>query len=316
MIKLTLHSYKLNIEHNIKFTHPVSDNKVCFVTQNLYKTVLLAIFTVLLMSLVPVLVKAISANEITIGIVRLAIGAAGIAVLARMKHQALFVKANLKWLALLGLIFAGHWYTYFTGLKLSTASLGAIGVCTFGVHLLFLNRIFFKEAIGRVDVLAIILAILGVWLATPDSNITPDQYIGFLTAILSGFLYACLPIINRKATHLSTEQKAFGQFGFGLLFFIGFFPFGNWQLSALDWGGLVFLGLVCTLVAHTLWIKVSTELPNSITATVYYFYVPVAMLQSWLFLDEQLTWQKLTGAALIIAANIMVVLLHRRKKAQ
>lgn len=281
-------------------------------TQHLPKTLLLAVFTVLLMSLVPVLVKAIAANEVTIGIVRLAIGAVGIALLAKFKRQKLWQKADLNWLFLLGLVFSSHWYTYFTSLKLSTASLGAIGVCTFGVHLLFLNRLFFKQAITAADVLAIALAILGVFLVTPDSQLSPDQFIGFMIAVLSGFLYACLPIINRKATHLSTSQKAFGQFGFGLLFFAGFAPFGNWQLSSLDWGGLVVLGVVCTLIAHTLWIKVSTELPNSITATVYYFYVPVAMLQSWWFLDEVLGWEKLVGAALIISANIIVVLAHNR----
>lgn len=280
--------------------------------QNLLPTILLSIVTVLLMSLVPVLVKAISANEITIGIARLAIGAVGIAFIAKLKKQPLFKRENLKWLLLLGLVFSAHWYTYFTSLKLSTASLGAIGVCTFGIHLLFLNRLFFKESIKPIDVVAIILAFAGVLLATPDSNIEPEYFNGFLIAVVSGFLYACLPIINRKATHLTTEQKAFGQFGFGLLFFAPFFSFGNWQLDSLDWGGLLVLGLVCTLVAHTLWIKVSTELPNSITATVYYFYVPVAMLQSSLFLNEELTWQKLTGAGLVIGANILVVLLHRK----
>jgi drug/metabolite transporter (DMT)-like permease len=75
----------------------------------------------------------------------------------------------------------------------------------------------------------------------------------------------------------------------------------------------VVLGVVCTLIAHTLWIKVSTELPGNITATVYYFYVPLAMGFSYFLFDEQLSWQKITGASLIILANITVMVLHRRK---
>jgi drug/metabolite transporter (DMT)-like permease len=280
-------------------------------TQN-HKTILLALLSIFLMSLVPVLVKAVQANEISIGIVRLAIGAIGIALLAKGKKQKLIARENIKWMLLLGFIFSVHWFTYFKSLKMATVSLGAIGVSTFGVHLLFLNWFFFKEAIKKTDIFAVLVALVGVILVTPDGGMEPEYFIGFLLAMISGFFYACLPIINRKAKHLTTEQKAFGQFGFGLLFFAGFAPMGQWQLSSFDWFGLVVLGIVCTLIAHTLWIKVSTELPNSLTATVYYFYVPIAMAFSYFLFDEVLTWQKLTGAGLVISANIMVVLLHKK----
>lgn len=260
----------------------------------------------------PVLVKAVQANEVTIGIVRLLIGATGIALLAKMKKQQLLAKENLSWLLLLGFVFAFHWYTYFKSLKLATVSLGAIGISTFGVHLLFLNRIFFKQKLQLADFIAVAVAFIGVVLVTPDGKLEPEYFNGFILAMFSGFLYACLPIINRKANHLTTEQKAFGQFGFGLIFFAPFFSLGNWELTSFDWFGLATLGIVCTLIAHTLWIKVSSELPNNITATVYYFYVPVAITFSYFFFNEVLTWQKLTGAGLIIAANITVIWLHHK----
>jgi drug/metabolite transporter (DMT)-like permease len=274
--------------------------------------ILLSFLSIVLMSIVPVLIKAVNANEITIAIVRLAIGALGIVVLAKSKQQQLLRREHLPWLLLLGVVFSLHWFTYFKSLKMSTVSLGAIGVSTFGVHLLFLNRIFFKEKLKLVDFAAVLLALGGVVLVTPDSGISPEHFNGFALAMLSGFFYACLPIINRKANHLTTEQKAFGQFGFGLLLFAWFIPMGNWQLTSFDWFGLITLGVVCTLIAHTLWIKVSSELPNSLTATVYYFYVPIAMAFSYFLFDEVLTWQKVTGAALVICANVMVVLVHNK----
>lgn len=277
------------------------------------KLIALAFFTVLLLSLVPVIIKSVAANEVTIGIMRLAIGALGIGLLALAKKQNLINKSSIKWMVFLGFIFSIHWFTYFKSLKLSTVSLGAIGISTFGVHLLILNRIFFGEPLKRVDFIAVFVAFFGVYLVLPDTGFESDHFIGFMSGLFSGFLYACLPIINRKATHLTTNQKAFGQFGFGLLFFAGFAPYGNWQLSSFDWTGLIILGTVCTLIAHTLWIKVSTELPGNITATVYYFYVPLAMSFSYFLFDEVLTWQKVTGASLIILANITVVFLHQKK---
>jgi drug/metabolite transporter (DMT)-like permease len=276
--------------------------------------ILLALLAIVLMSIVPVLITAVNANEITIAIVRLSIGALGISLFAMSKKQRLLSVANLPWMLLLGIIFSLHWFTYFKSLKMSTVTLGAVGVSTFGIHLLFLNRIFFKEKLKLIDLFAVAIALCGVLLVTPDININPKYFNGFALAMLSGFFYACLPIINRKANHLSTEQKAFGQFGFGLLLFAGFIPMGNWQLTSFDWFGLITLGIVCTLIAHTLWIKVSSELPNSLTATLYYFYVPVAMTFSYFLFDEELTWQKASGASLIIFANIMVVLVHNKNK--
>jgi len=38
------------------------------------------------------------------------------------------------------------------------------------------------------------------------------------------------------------------------------------------------------------------------------------MLLSFFLLDESMNWQKIIGAALIILANIMVVLLHKQTK--
>lgn len=42
-------------------------------------------------------------------------------------------------LFIIGAIFGLHWLTYFLSIKLSSASIGVIGVSTFGIHLLILN---------------------------------------------------------------------------------------------------------------------------------------------------------------------------------
>ena len=267
------------------------------------------------MGFVPVTIKWISANEATIGLVRLFIAALGIGILLKFRGSLNQVSRQaLKWLVLLGLVFAVHWYTYFKSIKLSDASLAAIGVATFGMHLLLLNRVFYKEKLNSIDIFAVAMAFAGIYLTTPEFDLGNQKATGFFIAILSGFFYACLPLINRKISHLSTNQRAFGQFGFALVFFLPLVPQSNFELTQFDWFGLVFLGVFSTLIAHTLWIKASTELPGSITAVLYYCYVPMAIVLGYFFLDEPLNWQKLTGAALIIAANILVAFYHRKKQ--
>ncbi|WDE00686.1 DMT family transporter [Thalassomonas actiniarum] len=280
------------------------------------KLVLLAFIAVSLMGMVPVLVKLTAANEVVIGIMRLFIAGSGIFLLMLLNKSAGSLKrlsrGDLLWLVLLGLVFALHWYSYFYAIKTASPSLAAIGVSTFGIQLLFLNALIFKEKINKLDFLAIVIAFSGVLLATRGISGHSDMGSGFIASIFSGLLYALLAVINRKSYRLSTQQKALGQFGFALLCFSFFIPQGNFQLEMDDWSILLVLGLVCTLAAHTLWIKASAELPGNLTAIIYYFYLPVAIGLSAVFTQDALSWQKLTGAGLIIFANIMVLLAHKK----
>ncbi|MCW8880232.1 MAG: DMT family transporter [Kangiellaceae bacterium] len=284
---------------------------------SLKSLILIAISAILLMGFVPVTIKWVDANEATIGLIRLFIGAFGIGIILLFRRRSLKLKpTEWYWLLSLGLVFAVHWYSYFKSIKLSDASLAAIGVATFGIHLLVLNRIFYKEKLFASDFVAVAIALVGIFLASPSLELDTIKLKGFLIAIFSGFMYACLPLINRQLMHLTTNTRAFGQFGFALVAFCFLIPQSNFELSSNDWMGLIFLGVFSTLIAHTLWIKASTELPTSFTAVLYYCYVPLAIILGYFFLNEPIGWQKLTGAALIILANVWVALGHKKKQLQ
>ena len=279
------------------------------------KLLLIALSAILLMSIVPVLIKWIKVDEVTVGIVRLAIATFGIAVILMFSKSRFRVsRKQLVWLVLLGGVFACHWYLYFLSIRLTDASLAAIGVSTFGIHLLLLSVVVNKERLSIIDLISVGLCVGGIIIASPSSELAEQRWQGFVVSVASGFLYACLPLINQKVSSVPTNYRAFGQFGFGLMFFMVFIPYADFEQSMEAWQGLIILGLVSTLIAHTLWIKASTELPSNITAVVYYGYVPITLLLSYLFLKEPLGWDKLAGAALIILANILVVFFHKSNK--
>ncbi|MET1255195.1 DMT family transporter [Aliikangiella maris] len=276
------------------------------------RLLLIASIAMLSMSIVPVLIRWTSANEITIGLIRLSIGALGIGIILLFQQQKIRLKTKeIMWLILLGVIFAAHWLTYFTGIKQAGASLASIGVATFGVHLLILDFIINRQKLNITDIFAIVLSFTGMLITSPPESLAPTQSNGFIFAIISGFLYACLPLINRKIPHLKTNIRAFAQFFVALIIFLLLLPKADFNLSSADWLSLAVLGIVSTLLAHTLWIKASTELPTNITAIIYYAYVPIAVVLSFVFLNEPLTSNKIIGAGLIIGANILIVLLHK-----
>ena len=287
--------------------------KLQFGSSSVGSLIIIAFISVLLMSLVPVIIKWIDANPATIGIVRLTIAVIGLVLLALALRQRIICnRTELFWLIFLGFVFAVHWYTYFLSIKLATASLAAIGVATFGIHLLILSSLIKNEKIQPSDWLAISLSFVGIIIASPKLNVDFNQLQGFMLAILSGFLYACLPLINQRISHLNTNTRAIGQFGFALLFFLFLLPSTNFNLKPTDWYGLLALGILSTLIAHTLWIKITTELPTNLTSVIYYSYIPISIVLSVIFLAEEMTWQKILGALMIISANLLVMILHKK----
>ena len=285
-------------------------------TTSLGKLIFMALISVSLMGMVPVLIKLTSANEVVIGIIRLLIAGGGVFLLMLIKKSTgslwRLTRFDLLWLTLLGSVFAVHWYSYFYAIKIASPSLAAIGASTYGIQLLVLNRIIFKDKIQKIDFIAISIAFIGVLFASSGLGEGTALMQGFLISMFSGLLYAFLAVINRKSDHLSTEQRALGQFGFALVVFSLLMPQADFQLSQADWGILLVLGIVCTLIAHTFWIKISTELPGNLTAIMYYFYLPIAIGLSAAFADDALSWQKVAGAGLIILANVVLFVAHKK----
>lgn len=281
------------------------------------KLLLIAFVAILLMSIVPVLIKWVSANEVTIGIVRLAVASSGIGLILLLRNGSFHVtRLQLCWLFALGLVFAAHWYLYFLSIKLTDASLAAIGVSTFGIHLLLLSVIIRKERFSKIDLFAVVLCIAGIVIAAPGFELEKQKWLGFAISVASGFLYACLPLINRQIAGVQTQVRAFAQFGFALVCFLLFIPYANFNIDVDAWQGLLVLGVFSTLIAHTLWIKASTELPSNLTAVVYYGYLPISLVLSYLLLGEDITLAKIIGAGLIILANIVAILFHQAANRQ
>lgn len=281
-------------------------NKAAPRIHSLWLNVGLALVAVTLMSAVPVIIKFISVSPFLVGAVRLAIAVAGLGLWLRLRGERLSLTADQRRvLLLLGVVFGCHWLTYFYAIAISSASIAAIGISTFGAHLLLLGWILQGHRANLVEILAVVLAMVGVLLVIDRYSVESTEMWGLLLAVLSGFLYALLPVIHQKNRDLPSRTRALGQFAVALVLFSLGLPFVDTRAVATDWLWLAVLGVFCTLIAHSLWVRVSTELPHVVTSVIYYLYVPMALALSQIFLGEALTANKLIGAGLIIAANLL-----------
>ena len=216
------------------------------------RDVLEAAVTILMMGAVPIIIRHISANPWTIGLVRLGVATAGMALIVGLTRRWVTPNAReVQALALIGLLFGAHWALYFISIKVSSAAIAVIGQSTFGVHLVILGWVIGHHRVERADLVAVACAVTGALMVAPRWSLQNHDTVGLLLGIVSSFFYAFLPILHQRLSHVSSAMRVLGQFVFGLLVFVPSLPAAEWRLSADDWLWLMVLAVVCTLVQHT-----------------------------------------------------------------
>ncbi|HET7435236.1 MAG TPA: DMT family transporter [Thermoanaerobaculia bacterium] len=265
-----------------------------------------AFVAVALFGCIPVVIKLIAANAYTIGIVRLAIATAGmLAITAYRRELRALPAADIARLAVIGALFFGHWHSYFLAIKASSASVAAIGLSLYGVFLLILGAIFGAHRVRIRHAFAVVLAAIGTFVLVPNFSLRNEVAWGMLLAATSALFYASLPLLHQRWSHLSTTLRALGQFAFALLIYLAFTSRANWNLTARDWAGLLFLAIGTTLIAHGLWVRVTTRLAPAKTSIIYYGNIPFALALSAVVLHEPLTLRTLAGAVLIVGGSVL-----------
>lgn len=277
------------------------------------RTAIDAAIALLLFGCIPVVVRSIGANAFTIGILRLAIATAVLAPMLLWRRALHPVPLrDLMRLALIGFLFAAHWLSLFLGVKASSASIGAIGLSTYGAHLLILGALFGNARVRITDVIAVVTAAIGAILVVPSFTLANDVAVGMLLSSLSALLYASLPLLHQRWSHIDNSTRALAQFAFGLLFFLVFLGKAEWTLTPTDWAGLLFLSIGVTLIGHSLWVRVTTRLSPATTSIIYYANIPITLLLGALLLGERLTPRSALGAALIIGAGVFGLAFRRQ----
>ena len=259
-----------------------------------------------LMAAVPVFVKFTSATPFTIGFFRLSIATAlFVFFLLPGRSENRLTKRMVFPLFLIGVLFSIHWITYFLGIKMATASIGLLGISTYGIHLIFIGWIVRGTKPNVFDFLALMLAIAGTVLIIPEFSFTNDVTLGLAVAIFSGFCFATLPVLHQHYGFIPERLRVFGQFFFAWCVFMFLLPWTNWKLQAFDWWALLYLAIPGTFIAHSLWVRVTTKLSTTVTSLIFYLLIPLTMFISHYWLGEPMPLIKVSGAAMVVLGNVI-----------
>ena len=220
--------------------------------------------------------------------------------------------AQLGLLALGGLLLGAHWMTFFQAVNVSGVAIATLGFASFPAFTVLLEGVLFRERTRPVEFLMVAVVCLGLVLVTPDFDLASDGTAGLLWAVLSGLLFALLSLLNRASTRgIDPVQAALWQ---NLTVLACFTPVA-WPLlaglSGHDWFWLAMLGVLCTGLAHSLFVA-SLRVIKARSAAVIFALEPVyGIAFAWWLFQEVPTLRMLAGGCLIILAIFVSARLAR-----
>ncbi|MGE4407431.1 DMT family transporter [Pseudomonas sp.] len=209
-------------------------------------------------------------------------------------------------LAFGGLLLGAHWLTFFVAVKIAGVGIATLGFASFPAFTVLLEGLLFRERTRAVEFAMVALVCTGLLLVTPQFDLASGPTAGLLYGVLSGLLFALLSLLNRAVTRgLDPVQAALWQ---NLAILAGLLPF-SWAavpaVPAQDWLWLALLGVLCTGLAHSLFVASLRVLKARTTSVIFALEPVYGIAFAWWLFDEQPTLRMLLGGTLIIVASIV-----------
>jgi len=240
-------------------------------------------------------------------------GRAGFAVIALACFAAVsrrspwhaLTRRDVRSLLVSGLLLAGHWVSFFIAVKVAGVAIATLGFASFPAFTVLLEGLIFRERIRLNEIMLVVLVSVGLILVTPTFDLASQATEGLLWAIASGLTFSLLSLNNRaNAGRVPAVQAAMWQNAVVALCLL---PFAAPQISSvrpLDWVWIGLLGVLCTGVAHSLFVA-SLAVIKARTAAVVFALEPVyGITLAGLLFHETPTLRMLLGGALIIVAIV------------
>lgn len=220
-------------------------------------------------------------------------------------------KRSLLMLLASGLVLALHWWTFFHAIQLSTVAVGLIGFATFPVFITILEPLLSAQKYRAVDFASATLVVIGLVFVAPGFSLADQGLVGLLWAVASGALFAILTLMNRRLVAIhSAFVVVFYQLSVACLCLLPLAIGAVGSLEAKNLWLLLTLGVLCTALPHTLFIK-SLRVIKAQMASVVAALEPVyGIVLAAVFLREFPTLATLFGAALVLAAVWMATTAH------
>jgi drug/metabolite transporter (DMT)-like permease len=200
-----------------------------------------------------------------------------------------------------GIVLALHWVTFFISVKVGGIAIATLGFASFPAFITLIEWGLLREAVTRAEWVRLWLVSFGLLMITPSFELSNLGTEGLLWGLLSGASFGVLAVLNRR--YLSAVN-AFAVAG--LQNAVVFLVMSPWvvgalpQISLANWLWVAALGVLCTGLAHLLFVSSLRHLPARSAGLVVALEPIYAIAFAWWFFSQEPTLRTLLGAALII----------------
>ena len=235
----------------------------------------------------------------------------------KIKGTDIRLKNKKEYMALFfaGIMLAIHWTTFMLSIQLSTVAIGTLTFSTFPLFVTFLEPYLFHEKLKASSVLSAVVMLLGVLYIVPEFTLENRMTQGIIWGLVCSLSYSILSLWNRKfaSSYSGTIISMYEQGAAAIVLLPALFIFRP-EPKATDIIGLLLYGVVCTAVAHSMFIeglkhvKVQTAGIISGLESVY------GIVAAVIILHEIPTIKELIGGTIILGVVFYTTLQSGKEK--
>ena len=242
---------------------------------------------------------------ITFGRVFFSSLALGLYMLIRRHNLRVADRKDFVLLVFAGAILALHWWAFLESIQISTVAIGTITFSSFPLFVTFLEPLVFHQRLEHRNVIMAMIVLIGVVITIPEFSLGNSMFIGILVGMLSALAYAVLTIMNKSfAEKFSGTVTAFYEQAVAALVLLPFVLFTKIQPTPSDIGLLLFLGIITTATAHTLFINSLKVLPAQLAGVCSSMETVYGILFALLLLGETPSIREIVGAIIILCVVV------------
>jgi drug/metabolite transporter (DMT)-like permease len=209
--------------------------------------------------------------------------------------------------AVTGAVLAVHWLAFIAALQ--RAPIGTV------VLIVFLGPVGVAAAAPRVlgersspRTLAALALAVGGFALVAVPGVRAAGLLGPALALLAAALFVVLVLVSKPlAVVYGGMRLAFLELAVAAIVLLPAGATADWGAPQLDWLWLVVLGLVHTAAGVSLYLAALARVPAVHAGVLGYLEPASSVVCGWLFLDEQPGPATIAGAALIVAAGLLVL---------
>lgn len=207
-----------------------------------------------------------------------------------------------------GALLALHWFTFFYSIQISSVATGLLAVATFPIFVALLEPLSSRRRPQAFDLASAAVVFAGLTLVVPEYDFRNRFFQGLLWGLFSAFSFTLLTLFNQRFVQKSDALVVglFQNFWAAVCLIPWALPILS--LDSSGWALMIFLGVFCTALAHTLFISALTEIRPQLASMAAGLEPVYGIALAALILGEFPGVRELAGGALIVGAVIVASL--------